>query len=403
MNRTIDTEVAIVGGGPAGMMLAVLLARRGIDHCVLEKNDDFEREYRGEVLMPRFARLLRQLRMESLFTGLPHRTLDGLAIHWGDRPIAKFRLAKVAPDFPFAYWIPQPVMLAALAAEAAKHPSHRLIFDAAVKELVQEGDRVAGVVVEHAGERLEVRSKVVVGCDGRFSSLRRLGKFEIEYEEHDFDVLWFTLPDVDDEQAAFRAFLTRPRGYLALPKHPAALQCGMMLPPNGYAAYRKAGIDSLRAHLLEGPKLFHAFAKELKDFSPFTLLHANLDLVKDWERNGLVLIGDAAHTCSPAGAIGVSIAVETAAVAAEVLAGCHARGDYSKVALDEIQRRREPAVRAVHDRQRILGRNIAASPNARRVASWLLPWIAGLGIVERGLRPLVFGETVALDAPANDR
>lgn len=395
----IETEVAIVGGGPAGMMLSVLLARAGIAHCVLERNDDFEREYRGEVLMPRFARLLRQLDLESLFSGLPHRTLDGLALHWRDRPLAKFKLARVAPEFPFAYWVPQPVMLSALAKEAGKHPCHQMLFGAVVKDLRKENDRVTGVVVERDGERVEVSSRVVVGCDGRFSSLRRLGQFEIEYEQHDFDVLWFTLPDEGGEQAAFRAFLTGPRPYLALPKLPHHVQCGMMLPPNGYGAYRKAGIESLRAHLLEGPRFFHDFARKLEDFSPFTLLHANLDLVKDWERNGLVLIGDAAHTCSPAGAIGVSIAVETAAVAAEVLVGCHSRGDYSKAALDEIQRRREPAVREIHDRQRVIGRNLAGSPTARRIASWVLPWIARTGIVERVLRPVVYGDPVELAPP----
>src|SRR6185436_2204747 len=104
------------------------------------------------------------------------------------------------------------------AAESKKYPSHTLVMDATVRDLVRDGDKVRGVIAEHGSKRLEVRSKVVVGTDGRFSSLRRIGKFETVYDHHDFDVLWFTLPESPNDPSAFRAYLTPSRAYLALPK-----------------------------------------------------------------------------------------------------------------------------------------------------------------------------------------
>ncbi len=398
MNETLDTEVAIIGGGPAGMLLSLLLAREGVRTVVLERHADFAREYRGEVLMPRFSRLFHQLGLDELIAGLPHRRLDALWIHDQERKIAEVRFDRFEHEFPYALWIPQTILLDALAAAAKPYAAHRLLLGTTLRDLVRDHEKVTGLVAERGEDLLEIRANVVVGADGRFSSVRRLGRFEIEYEAHDFDVLWFTLPDDGGgEVAAVRGYLSPARGYLALPKYPASLQCGMLLPPNGFAYYREHGVEALRKHLLEGPKFLHDFARSIHDLKPFTLLHANLDLVRDWERDGLVLIGDAAHTCSPAGAVGVSIAAETAAVAADVLIDCVRRSDFSKAALDRIQARREPAIRQVHARQRRIGTQLAGSALGRRIATLVIPWLSKLHLPERLFGPLACGEALELD------
>ena len=233
-------------------------------------------------------------------------------------------------------------------------------------------------MVTRDGRETEVRANISVGADGRFSTLRRLGAFEVAYEHHSFDVMWFTIPEPADTPPAFRMFMTPQRAYLALPKEPALIQCGMLLPAGGFASYQHGGIEALRAHLLAGPPLVHAFARQLADLEPFVLLQAKLDMVRQWARDGLLLVGDAAHTCSPVGAVGVSVAVETAAMAAEVLARCVERRDCSAAALGEVQARREPSVRAIHRVQRRLGGPVAgASPWGRR----LFAAVASLGSV----------------------
>lgn len=387
-----EVDVCVVGGGPAGMLLSLLLAREGISVLTLERHADFEREYRGEVLMPRFTRMMRRLGLMPVIEGAVHRKLEGLEFHYLDDTIASVSFQQVCPDTPFALWMPQPSLLGALRDEASKHSSFALWFEATARELIRESGRVVGLKADCAGERREIRAKVVVGADGRFSSLRRLGGFQIEYEQHDFDVLWFTLKEPPGTPAAFRAYLTPERAYLALPKHPALLQCGMMLPPDSYSTYRSAGIDSLKAHLKAGPEFVRDFAETVSDFEPFTLLRANLDLVSEWAQDGIVLIGDAAHTCSPAGAVGVSIAAETAESAAAVLTDAIRRNDTSKQSLDRIQREREPIVRGVHDRQRRLGRFVAArSPFARRIFAIGISILGRTGILASVFRPLASG------------
>lgn len=374
------------------MLLSLLLARQGISVLTLERHADFEREYRGEVLMPRFTRMMQRLDLMPVIEHAIHRKLEGLQFHFLDERIASISFEQVCPDIPYALWMPQPSLLGALRAEAAKHASFALWFDATARELIRESGRVVGLRVDRSGEPREIRAKVVVGADGRFSTLRRLGGFRIEYEQHDFDVLWFTLKEPPGTPAAFRAYLTPERAYLALPKHPALLQCGMMLPPDSYSTYRSAGIESLKAHLRAGPSFVREFAETVSNFEPFTLLRATLDLVAEWAQDGIVLIGDAAHTCSPAGAVGVSIAAETAEIAAIVLADAIRRNDTSKPCLARIQFERESIVRGVQDRQRRLARFVAArSPLARRAFAFGISILGRTGILARVFRPLASG------------
>jgi 2-polyprenyl-6-methoxyphenol hydroxylase-like FAD-dependent oxidoreductase len=370
MARPESPDVLIVGAGPAGMVLGLLLAARGVRTLVLEQAANFGREYRGEVLMPRFTQMMRQIGLFEYLEGFPHLKLKDFELFVAGRLAARVDISRFAAEAPFIIWMPQPVMLDALARKARVYPAFRLLFDAEADALVRENGRVVGVEATVAGAKREIRAKLVVGADGRASIVLRRGGFELEKNEHEFDVLWFTIPKPPGLTNTVRGFLSPARNFLILPKYPNHIQCGLILEPGGYAAYRKAGIDALRRELVAAHPVFRDFAAGLADFKPFNLLPAHVHLARRWAQDGCLLVGDAAHTCSPAGAIGVSVAVGTAIVAADVVLKCLAKNDVSTAALGEVQRLREADVRMIQGLQKGFARVVGAhSPLAKTLAA----------------------------------
>ena len=381
-------STCIVGGGPAGLMLGLLLAKRGADVLVLEGHETFDREFRGEVLQPSTVHLLDELGLLEYILAQPHSLLDAGKIRLNGEEVGEFSFRKIAPEYPYAIWMPQPIFLDALLRKAQPFPSFQCWMGARVATLLEDGDRVAGVSgLRHGKEAFEVRADVVVGADGRHSTVARLGGFTPEYEHHDFDVIWFTIEQPAGWSSTFYVSLGEVRG-LMLPKYPHHIQAGIILPPGEWRRWRQNGVAAVAERVRRFDPIFAGFAAALRDFTPFFPLAGIIRLIDDWARDGLLLIGDAAHTMSPAGAIGVNVAIATAAVTAQVLVPHLGHGPISREDLQAVQRLREDDVRALHRLQIGAQRVFLGQGSGNPIVKWLLPKVLPL-FLRSPLLPMV--------------
>src|SRR5881296_3859498 len=385
---SVRASACIVGGGPAGLMLGLLLAKRGADVLVLEGHEDFEREFRGEVLQPSTAHLLDELGLLEYVLAQPHSILEAGKVRLNGKEVGEFRFKKIAPKYPYAIWMPQPVFLNAMLRKAQPFPSFQCWMGAKVTRLIVESGKVVGVHgVRHGKDEFEVRADVVVGADGRYSTVAKLAGFEAEYEHHDFDVIWFTIEQPAGWSSTFYVSLGDVRG-LMLPKYPHHIQAGIILPPGDWRRWRQNGVAAVAERVRRFDPIFAGFAEALRDFTPFYPLAGIIGLIDDWARDGLLLIGDAAHTMSPAGAIGVNVAIATAAVTAQVLVPHLGHGPISREDLQAVQRLREDDVRTLHRLQIGAQRVLLSQGSGNPIVKWLVPKVLPL-FLRSPLLPLV--------------
>jgi len=397
----VRVSACIVGGGPAGLMLGLLLAKRGVDVLVLEGHEDFEREFRGEVLQPSTSNLLDELGLLEYVLAQPHSLLEAGKIRLNGRPVGQFEFKKISPRYPYAIWMPQPIFLEALRRKAAAFPSFKCWMGAKATGLIEENGKVVGVSgLRHGKESFEVRADVVVAADGRYSALTRLGGFEAEYEHHDFDVIWFTIEQPPGWTSTFYVSFGDVRG-LMLPKYPHHIQAGLVMPTGEWKQWRDAGVAVVAERVRRFDPVFTEFAGSLRDFKPFFPLEG---IIRQWSRDGMLLIGDAAHTMSPAGAIGVNVAIATAAVAAHVLYPHFGHGPIGRDVLQEVQRLREPDVRTLH-RLQLGAQGVLLGQGSRNpITKWLvqtaIPLLFRSPLVPAVQRRIFFGAPLPPIDPA---
>lgn len=389
MRDTETVDVCIVGGGPAGMVLALDLAQNGMKVLVLEKNADFAREFRGEILQPRFMHLMSRLGWLDWINAIPHSEFHDLRAFFDGNQIALVDLRSIDPTYPYITWMTQPDLLKGLMDKATSLHGFGIQFGASVDGLLHENNVCVGVTYTKDGAKHTVNAKIVVGADGRFSRIRQLMKSDLEFESHRFDVMWFEMPRPDSYRHGGDFFMSADMVCLVLPKHPDKIQCGILIAPGHGRSEMKGGAAKIAASLKKMHPMFEQFADELVDFKAFTILQGKIEMVEHWARNGVVLIGDAAHTCSPIAAIGVTIAAETAVVASDVIKGCLKSGDFSAAALAKIQDRRHHEVKRVHRIQDNVGRFMFETAPFRRMARHLLPLGIRLGIMPVLMRQLI--------------
>jgi len=339
-------DCCVVGGGPAGAVLALLLARQGLAVTLLEAHGDFDRDFRGDALQPAALDLLGQLGLADRLLAVALARMPAFPVRTPSETVPQHDVSRLKTPYPFMTIVPQVRFLDLVVGEARRCPAFRLVMGARVEALVQDDDgRVRGVRYRARDGRHEVRTQLVVGADGRFSRLRGLAGLEPVRTASPVDILWFRLPREATDPAG-GAYLG-DGGWVALQDRGAQWQLGYSLAKGGYARLRAEGVEALRRSVALRVPWLGGRTDALRDWRQTSLLAVEACRLRRWYRPGLLLIGDAAHTMSPVGAVGISVALQDAAVAANVLGPRLRAGDVRVADLAAVQRRREWPVRLV--------------------------------------------------------
>lgn len=334
------------------MVAALGLLLKGHSVAVIEKNPDFAREFRGEVLQPRFWRAIESTGLMKIIKSFEHEEFDKIHFYSGEKMTTSIDVARVSRRFPFVTWMTQPILLEGLLRECQKFKNFKMFFNTKVKQLVRESAKVCGIQFEAGDLDQIINSKVTVGADGRFSKMRALGGFELRRQEHHFDVIWFETERPKDFPNSLLFFIDAPYPCLVLPKFPNKIQAGFLIRPKKAKEILQQGSEHLVLCLEKTHSLFKGVARDLINRKHFTVLSGVVEELDSWAIDGMLMIGDAAHTCSPAGAIGVTIATETAVCAIDVVDAALKSNDCSARFLSQVQTSRLPAVRVIHSMQR---------------------------------------------------
>jgi len=343
-DSTITTTCAIAGGGPAGVMLGFLLARAGVPVVVLEKHIDFFRDFRGDTVHPSTLEVIHELGLLDAFLKVPHQKIDRLSLQFGDTNIALADLTHLPTHCKFVALMPQWDFLNFLAAQGKRYKSFDLHMQTEATDLIEEGGRIVGLRARAPDGTLTIRAALVVGCDGRHSTVRERAGLQSDDYGAPMDVLWFRMTreagdpgDVFGHIEAAKLMIMINRGDY--------WQCAYVIPKGGIDRVQAEGIDAFRQRVLSMSLFLADRIGEIKSFDDVKLLTVKVDRLRQWWRPGLICIGDSAHAMSPVGGVGVNIAVQDAVAAANRLAAPLKRGAVTDADLYAIQERRTLAVR----------------------------------------------------------
>jgi 2-polyprenyl-6-methoxyphenol hydroxylase-like FAD-dependent oxidoreductase len=391
----LETTCCIAGGGPAGIMLGVLLARAGVAVTVLERHADFLRDFRGDTIHPSTLEIMGELGLLDAFLARPHQKVRQVKALIGNEEVTFADFGWLGTRCKFVALMPQWDFLNFLAETGARYPQFRLIMQADVTGLVEADGRVAGLRAATPDGEIEIHADLVVGADGRHSTVRERAGFEVMDIGAPIDVLWMRLAkrDGDPDESGGRI---NYGGLLVTLDRGDYWQCAYVIPKGGFEAIRAAGLDAFRARLVRIAPFLSDRVGELAEWDDIKLLTVAVDRLKRWWRPGLICIGDAAHAMSPIGGVGVNLAVQDAVAAANILAAPLRARAVSTDDLDAVQRRRSLAMQVIQKMQvamqgRIIGHVLGAetpthAPLALRlfdripILRWIPAHLVGVGI-----------------------
>jgi 2-polyprenyl-6-methoxyphenol hydroxylase-like FAD-dependent oxidoreductase len=382
----LETTCCVVGGGPAGMMLGYLLARRGVPVTVLEKHGDFFRDFRGDTVHPSTLEVLKELGLLTEFLNLPHQEVSSLGVVIGGTSFEVADFRHVPASCKFVALMPQWDFLNFLASHAKRFSSFQLLMRHEVTDLVKDGERVTAVVATHDGQEVAVRADLVVSCDGRHSRTRSAAGLEVIEHGVPIDVLWFRISRRADKLEQVLGNVNYGKA-LILINRSDYFQAGLIIAKGSYEQIQLRGIDAFRADILRIAPYLGERVNELENWDQIKILTVQINRLPRWHRAGLLCIGDAAHAMSPAGGVGINLAIQDAIATANLLTQPLLDRRVSERHLAAVQRRREFPTRLTQAIQLVAHRGLARAfenPGPMR-APWQLQVVTRIPGVHRAL------------------
>ncbi len=354
----LSCRCCVVGGGPAGMMLGLLLARAGVDVIVVEKHADFLRDFRGDTIHPSTLEALYDLGFLEDFLKLPHQEARVLKGWIGDVAIPMADFSHVQTHAKFIALMPQWDFLDFLAEKAKRYPSFRLLMSTAVEGLVEEDGRITGATARTKDGAVTIRADLTVGADGRHSTVRQAAGFAPQDIGAPMDVLWFRLShrESDPEETFGRIDAGQ---ILVLINRGDYWQAGYVIAKGSGERLKALGVELLRERIAALAPFLADRVAELATFDAVKLLTVTVDRLPLWHRPGLLCIGDAAHAMSPIGGVGINLAIQDAIATANLLAApLLGGGILTDKTLAKVQARREWPTRATQAIQVFIQKNM---------------------------------------------
>jgi 2-polyprenyl-6-methoxyphenol hydroxylase-like FAD-dependent oxidoreductase len=358
------------------MMLGVLLARAGLDVVVLEKHGDFLRDFRGDTVHPSTLEVVHELGWLDDFLSRPHQKIYQVGGQVSGQRVTLADFSHLPVRAPFIALMPQWDFLDFLADHGRTYAGFDLRMRAEAVSLVEENGRIAGLVAETPSGPLEIRADLTVGADGRHSIVRERAGLQVEHVGAPIDVLWMRLSKRGDDPSMILGNIAAGHIFVMLDRGDY-WQCAFVIPKGGHEAVRAAGLEQFRRTLLDTAPFLGNRVNELQDWNQIKLLTVLIDRLREWYRDGLLCIGDAAHAMSPVGGVGINLAIQDAVAAANILTGPLKTRRLVVEDLRAVQRRREFPTR-VTQRMQVLVQNNVLLPSLQRGAPARLPRLIGI-------------------------